>query len=80
MDESAEEYVGGVVEIEFTLLAYILLSLHPVTFVPERVRVDISAASNHTIQSGTDLGSKPEIDSDVSVDPGISIIVYCIYL
>ena len=66
-DESAELQVGGVGEIEFTLLLKVLLSLHAVIFDPERVNVDVSAASNHTTHPGIVRGSNPQMFLDVPI-------------
>jgi hypothetical protein len=66
-DESTDEKVGGVAEIEVTLLPKTLLSLHAVMFAPDNVSVLESAASNHTTHPGTLLGSNPKMFLDVPI-------------
>jgi hypothetical protein len=66
-DESTDEKVGGVADIEVTLLPKTLLSLHAVMFAPDNVSVFESAASNHTTHPGTLRGSNPKMFLDVPI-------------
>jgi len=66
-DESTDEKVGGVAEIEVTLLPKTLLSIHAVMFAPDNVIVFESAASNHTTHPGTLRGSNPKMFLDVPI-------------
>jgi hypothetical protein len=60
-DESTDKKVGGVADIEVTLLPKTLLSIHAVIFAPDNVSVFESAASNHTTHPPTLRGSNPQM-------------------